>query len=102
MSQLSEAFAVSYWGGFRGIKHAKKVFAEFEQSICAQSAWRPIDPDRPPTEQVMLYFPETKNDRYGHGGLSEMMKIGHYSAFPYRRPTHWQPKPEPPTVKDDQ
>jgi hypothetical protein len=58
--------------------------------------WFPITLASMPKTPVLLYFPAIPNDRYGHNGHAEMMQIGYYSAFPYRRPTHWMPLPEPP------
>ena len=70
-------------------RKAQSVQAEIEQF-----RWRSIE-DRPKGE-VLLYFPAEKNDRYGHGALASMTRVGRIISFPYRQPTHWMPAPKPP------
>jgi hypothetical protein len=58
------------------------------------SEWRPID-DAARKGEWLLYFPAVGNDRYGHGHLSRMMKVGRVSDYPYRPPTLYRPIPWP-------
>lgn len=60
--------------------------------------WQPIE--TAPGGEVLLFFPARKDDRYGHGHLAAMMRVGRKSETPFRPPTHWQPLPDPPGNAD--
>jgi hypothetical protein len=54
--------------------------------------WQLISPDTPKGE-IILYFPSLSS---GSLVLPEMIRVARVLDFPYRRPTHWMPLPEPP------
>lgn len=62
------------------------------------SGWQPIE--TAPTGYLLLYYPPILEDRYGHGGLSAMVRIERVASTPHRLPTHWMPVPPPPDMQD--
>jgi hypothetical protein len=54
-----------------------------------QPLWQPIE-TAPKGDELLLYFP-------GHKYLPPMMKVDRLGNVP-RKPTHWMPLPEPPSL----
>jgi len=72
----------------------RRLVAENE-SLRKDAGWRAIE--TAPKGQAILYFPAYGSLRgTPRPRLQPMMRVGHASETPNRKPTHWMPLPPPP------
>jgi len=75
------------------LRAEKRALVRKMLEAAEQAAWRPIE-EAPRSDDVILYFPGTEKPQ--PIGQSSMVKVGVARDFPFRRPTHYRPPPEPP------
>lgn len=60
--------------------------------------WMPIE-TAGGEKGVLAYFPPT-DDKHPSNRRPEMIEVTHPTGHTHRKPTHWQPLPEPPKGDD--
>lgn len=58
--------------------------------MMAEWQWQPIE--TAPKGELLLYFPKVE----ARFPLWPMIRVGSIANYPYRKPSHWMPLPEPP------